>query len=199
MPKDFFSAVLGRRSYYAIGGDSPVSDERIAEIVRFAVKHAPSAFNSQSGRAALLLGGEHGALWDIVLDTLSKIVSPDKFLNTREKIASFKAGQGTVLFFEDQAVVEEMQREYANYKDNFPPWSLQSSGMLQFVVWTALEAEGLGASLQHYNPLIDGAVKARWNFPESWRLLSQMPFGAPLEPPGEKDFLPLEERVKVYR
>ena len=30
--------------------------------------------------------------------------------------------------------------------------------MLQLVVWTALEAEGLGATLQHYNPLIDDEV-----------------------------------------
>lgn len=26
--------------------------------------------------------------------------------------------------------------------------------MIQFAVWTALETEGLGASLQHYNPII---------------------------------------------
>ena len=30
----------------------------------------------------------------------------------------------------------------------FPAWSLHQSGMLQYIVWTALEKEGLGASLQ---------------------------------------------------
>jgi predicted oxidoreductase (fatty acid repression mutant protein) len=198
MPKDFYSAVRDRRSWYAIGGDSPVSDERIAEVVRFAVKHAPTAFNSQSGRAALLLGEEHGALWDIVLDTLAKIVPAERFAPTREKIAGFRAGHGTALFFEDRAVVEEMQREYPKYGGNFPVWSMQSSGMLQYIVWAALENEGLGASLQHYNPLIDEAVKRRWKLPESWALVSQMPFGKPLEPPGEKEFLPLEDRFRIF-
>jgi uncharacterized protein len=199
MPKDFYTAVLGRRSFYSIGGGSPVSDERIAEIVWFSVKHVPSAFNSQGGRVVLLLGSEHGALWDIVLDALLKIVPAQKRAPTREKIASFAAGHGTALFFEDQAAVEGLQRKFAAYKDNFPLWSLQSSGMLQFVVWTALEGEGLGASLQHYNPLIDAAVKARWGIPETWRLLSQMPFGSPVGQPGEKEFLPVQDRVKVFQ
>jgi uncharacterized protein len=70
--------------------------------------------------------------------------------------------------------------------------------MLQYIVWAELEAEGLGASLQHYNPLIDGLVKERWGIPDSWRLMAQMPFGAPLEPPDEKEFLPVEGRVKVF-
>lgn len=71
--------------------------------------------------------------------------------------------------------------------------------MLQFAVWTLLELEGLGASLQHYNPLIDEAVKAEWNMPEGWRLIAQMPFGNPTAEPGEKDFQPIEERVKVFK
>ena len=69
------------------------------------------------------------------------------------------------MYFEDQVVVEGLQEQFALYKDNFPIWSLQSSGMLQFTIWTSLEAEGLGASLQHYNPLIDEQVKAEVETP----------------------------------
>lgn len=61
--------------------------------------------------------------------------------------------------FEDDTVIRSMQKEFELYKDNFPVWANQSNGMLQFAVWTALELEGLGASLQHYNPLIDDEVK----------------------------------------
>jgi len=67
------------------------------------------------------------------------------------------------------------------------------------VMWAALEAEGLGASLQHYNPLIDDAVKRRWNVPESWQLVAQMPFGKPIAAPGDKDVLPIEPRLMVRR
>jgi uncharacterized protein len=199
MSKDYYEVVKNRRSYYGIGKQSPISDEKIVETVQYAVKHAPSAFNSQSGRAVALLGREHDALWDIVTDTLRKIVPPGRFAQTQEKLLGFKAGHGTVLFFEDQSVVEDLQARFASYKDNFPVWSLQSSGMLQYIVWTSLEAEGLGASLQHYNPLIDEAVKSRWSLPQSWKLLSQMPFGVPMEEPDEKEFLPIEDRVKIFQ
>ncbi|MDF2924017.1 MAG: nitroreductase [Paenibacillaceae bacterium] len=71
--------------------------------------------------------------------------------------------------------------------------------MLQFAVWTALALEGLGASLQHYNPLIDAEVSKVWNIPASWKLTAQMPFGAVAAPPAEKQFQPLEDRLKLYK
>ena len=70
--------------------------------------------------------------------------------------------------------------------------------MLQYIIWTMLEAEGYGASLQHYNPLIDEKVKVVWDIPENWLLLAQMPFGKPLAEPEPKSSLPLEDRVKVF-
>lgn len=71
--------------------------------------------------------------------------------------------------------------------------------MLEYIIWTALEAEGAGASLQHYNPLIDAAVKQEWKLPESWMLLAQMPVGSVEAPAGEKTFLPIDERVKIFK
>jgi len=65
-------------------------------------------------------------------------------------------------------------------------------------VWTALENEGLGCSLQHYNPLIDQQISRTWDVPGEWRLRAQMPFGGPAGQPGEKQFKPLEERVFVH-
>jgi predicted oxidoreductase (fatty acid repression mutant protein) len=70
--------------------------------------------------------------------------------------------------------------------------------MNQYAVWTALEAEGLGANLQHYNPLIDKRVAETWNVPADWELSAQMPFGTPAAAPAEKTFKPVEERFKVY-
>lgn len=71
--------------------------------------------------------------------------------------------------------------------------------MLQYVIWTALELEGLGASLQHYNPLIDEEVKKEWQIPSNWKLIAQMPFGKPTAEAGAKEFQPLEDRVKVFK
>ena len=167
MERTFREALRHRRSYYALAPESPIDDARIEEIVRFAIKHVPSAFNSQSTRAVLL--------------------------------HSFAAGYGTVLFFEDTDVVRGLQQQFPAYAGNFPVWSEQTSAMHQLAVWTMLEDAGLGASLQHYNPLIDDEVRKRWSLPGEWKLVAQMPFGTPAGEPGEKTFKPLDERIRVFR
>jgi Predicted oxidoreductase related to nitroreductase len=199
MEKNFFNAVADRRSFYGISKESVVSDERIQEIIEYAVKHTPSAFNSQSARVVLLLKKHHDKLWDITKEALRKIVPPDRFKPTEDKINSFANGYGTVLFFEDNSIVESLQQQFALYKDNFPIWSQQSSGMHQYVIWTSLELEGFGASLQHYNELIEADIKTEWNIPNNWKLIAQMPFGKPTVKPDEKQFEPLDNRVKVFK
>ncbi len=199
MTKDFYTAIKERRSYYGINKEIQVSDEKIKEIVEFAVKHTPSAFNSQTTRVVVLTGAAHDKLWDITTQELKKAVGERDFTSTQQKMDSFKAGYGTVLFFEDQSIVKSLQEQFALYADNFPIWSQQTSGMHQLVVWTALEGEGLGATLQHYNPLIDDEVKKEYDVPTDWKLIAQMPFGHPTAPAGEKEFQPLEERIKFYK
>ncbi|MDZ3952969.1 nitroreductase family protein [Bacillus thuringiensis] len=199
MTKDFYTALKERRTYYGINKEVQVSDEKIKEIVEFAVKYTPSAFNSQTARLVVLFGEAHDKLWDITTETLRKVVGDGDFSGTQQKMDSFKAGYGTVLFFEDEAIVKSLQEKFAAYAENFPIWSHQASGMHQLVVWTGLEAEGLGASLQHYNLLIDDEVKQEWNVPANWKLIAQMPFGNPTAAPGEKEFQPLEERVKFHK
>jgi predicted oxidoreductase (fatty acid repression mutant protein) len=199
MSKDFLTAVADRRTFYSISKKIEVSDSRIKEIIDHAVKYTPSAFNSQSSRVVLLLGNHHDQLWNMVKNALRKLVPADKFGSTEEKVNSFQSGYGTVLFFEDMSVIEGLQKQFTLYKDNFPVWSQQSSGMHQFVIWTALEEEGLGASLQHYNEVIEADVKKEWKIPDNWKLIAQMPFGKPTASPDEKQFLPIEGRVKVFK
>lgn len=200
MEMSFMDAVRGRRTYYAIGKEQVVDIDRIQNIINEAVKHVPSAFNSQSARVVVLFDEQHNRLWDIVKAELKKIVPADRFQATEEKInGAFRSGYGSILYFEDMNVVAGLQQQFPAYKENFPVWSNQSSGMLQFTIWTALEMEGLGVSLQHYNPVIDDAVKAEWDIPDNWKLIAQMPFGKPLSQPDQKDYLPTEERVKIYK
>lgn len=194
----FYQAIEKRRSIYAIGTGKPVSENRVREIVEFAATHVPSAFNSQSARVVILFGKESGKFWEMVKDALRKIVPAEQFQKTEDKIDGFNAGWGTVLFFEDQAVVKQLMNDFSLYADNFPVWSNQSNGMLQFAVWTALQSEGLGSSLQHYNELVEEDVKKEWKLDPSWKLLAQMPFGSVEAPAGEKSFNPIEDRVKVF-
>lgn len=199
MSKDFYEVLENRRTIYGISKENTISDERLKDIIKFAVKNTPSAFNSQSSRVVVLLGENHDKVWNIAKEELRKIVPKGSFEGTEKKIDSFKNGYGTILFFEDQNVVKSLQEQYALYKDNFPVWSEQASGMLQINIWNALSAEGLGVSLQHYNPLIDDKVREQWNIPHNWKLRGEMPFGKPTSGPQDKDFLPLEDRVKFYK
>ncbi|MFV0419467.1 MAG: nitroreductase family protein [Dysgonomonas sp.] len=200
MEKDLKKAIEGRRTYYTINSESPISDKEIKEIIDFSVLNVPSAFNSQSTRVVLLLGEHHKKLWNIVKDVLKKIVPAKDFGATESKIDNaFAAGHGTVLFYEDQAVVEGLQKSFPSYADNFPVWSQHTSAMHQFTIWTLLEEAGLGASLQHYNPIIDEEVAKAFKIDAKWKLVAQMPFGTPTDKPGKKEFQPLDNRVIVFK
>ncbi|HIU64584.1 MAG TPA: nitroreductase family protein [Candidatus Avacidaminococcus intestinavium] len=199
MNNSFWEAVAKRRTIYALGNEQLVNEKRLEEILKDTLLHTPSAFNSQSTRVVLLLGTEHTKLWNIVLAKLKERVSDKQFEQTEKKINTcFAAGYGTVLFFEDCSVVEGLQKSFPSYSEMFPIWSQHANAMHQFVVWTGLENEGLGVSLQHYNPLIDEAVAKEWKIPQNWQLVAQMPFGSPLVDAEPKEFKALEERLLVF-
>ncbi len=199
MQKSFWDAVKQRRSIYGISNEKIVPNDKIAEIVKGAVTHVPSPYNSQSTRIMLLFDGAHQAFWQLTLDALKKVTPPDRFPAMQRKVkGSFASGYGTVLYFIDKGAVDELAAKFPLYADRFALWSQHSSAMHQYVIWTALEAEGLGASLQHYSPLVDDAVRLKWNVPAEWQMVAQMPFGKPTQAPGDKEFKSLDERVRIF-
>ena len=188
-----------RRTQYSIGKQLPVSQEAASALIQEAIRQAPSAFNSQSSRAVILFGAQSVKFWDLVKEALRPMVPAESFGTTEQKLASFAAGAGTVLFYEDQDVVKGLQQQFAAYADNFPIWSEHSTGIAQFAVWTALAEAGIGASLQHYAPLIDAEVAKTWGVPASWKLRAQMPFGSNEAPLPEKTFIADDIRFKTVR
>lgn len=198
MTNQTIEALTRRRSQYALGKTLPLPQADVDALIREAVRQAPSSFNSQSSRALILFGAESDTFWGMVKDALRAIVPADAFGKTAEKIDSFAAGAGTVLFFEDMAAVGKLQQDFALYADNFPIWSEQSSGMAQLAVWTALAEAGIGASLQHYNPLVDEPVARKWGLPDSWKMRAMMPFGSNEAPFGPKSFMDDAERFRTF-
>jgi predicted oxidoreductase (fatty acid repression mutant protein) len=187
-----------RRTQYSLGKQLPVSQEAASALIQEAIRQAPSAFNSQSSRAVILFGAQSVKFWDLVKEALRPMVPAESFGTTEQKLASFAAGAGTVLFYEDQDVVKGLQQQFAAYADNFPIWSEHSTGIAQFAVWTALTEAGIGASLQHYNPVVDDAAQKEWNIPASWKLRAQMPFGSHEAPFGDKAFMDDAQRFRVF-
>ena len=194
----FLDIARKRRTQYALGNDIPIGQEQVTGLIQEAMRQAPSSFNSQSSRALILHGAQSVKFWEIVKDELRKIVPADAFPTTEKKIDSFAAGAGTVLFYEDQEPVKALQEQFPLYADNFPIWSEHATGIAQYAVWMALAEAGIGASLQHYNPLPDAAVAAEWNIPDSWVLRAQMPFGSHAGEFGDKTFIEDSERFRVF-
>ena len=198
MKQNFLDLLKLRRTRYDLTNKSTLPKEEIVKLLQTAVKHTPSAFNSQSTRVLLLCGDKHKQFWQLARHELQQVVPADKFGPTEEKLTAFESAYGTILFFEDWKVVESLQAQFPTYKQQFPLWAYQGNAIAEFAVWTALAENGMGASLQHYNPLVDLEVHRQFHVPLDWKLIAQMPFGVALhkEAPA-KEFLPIEERVHV--
>lgn len=194
----FLDHIKQRRTIYAVGKNVALTPEKIESVIKEAVNHSPSAFNSQTSRIVTLFGESHLQFWNIVRETLRKIVPEAAFEGTNAKINSFAAGYGTVLFYEDQDVVKALQEQFALYADNFPVWSEHSSAIAQFAVWTALSEQNIGASLQHYNPIVDAEIAEIFDIPANWKLRAQLVFGSIEAPAGEKTFMAEADRFKTF-
>jgi len=71
--------------------------------------------------------------------------------------------------------------------------------MVQSNLWVGLRELGLGASLQHYNPVIDEEVRRLTGADANWRLVAQMPFGAIESEPEPVEKMDIEQRVRIIR
>ncbi|MFD1672231.1 nitroreductase family protein [Agrilactobacillus yilanensis] len=200
MSSQYLDLIRNRRTIYALGKNISQTPDEIVTLVEQAVEHAPSAFNNQTSRVVFLFNEHHDKLWDLTADRLHTVVPDEKaFENTKNKLMSFKAGFGTILYFTDTEIVKNFENQFPLYAENFADWAEQNQGSTQFNVWTTLANENIGASLQHYNPLIDTAVKQAFNIPDQWQLRAEMPFGSIENPAGDKDFMAKTDRFKVFK
>lgn len=200
MSNQFLDLITKRRTIYAIGKNIAQTPEYLTDLIQNTIKQSPSSFNSQSSRAVILLNAQHEKFWDFVADALKAYAKDEESAaKTTAKMATFAAGVGTVLFFEDIETVEGLQAQFPSYAENFPIWAEHSTAIAQFAVWTALHTEGLGASLQHYNPIVDEQVHAEWGIPAHWKLRAQLVFGSVEGEAKDKGYIDDANRFKVFQ
>ncbi|MCT3573510.1 nitroreductase family protein [Levilactobacillus brevis] len=200
METNFIDLAKKRRSIYVLGRNVKLSTDELTDLIKTNMKQAPTPFNNQTTRAVILFGDSHEKLWDIVINRLKQEV-PDEaaFARTAAKINNFKAAFGTILFYTETKTAKEFEDNFPLYADNFQDWSEQAQGNAQYSVWTSLAENGLGANLQHYNPLIDDEVRAAFNIPASWRLRAEMDFGSIEAPAGDKEYMADDDRFLVFK
>ena len=177
-----------RRTYYNLNKTLPVSKSEVKTVIEEITELIPDSFNMKSARVLVVMDKKQDELWDKIFDTFEGKVP-------REKIDGFKAAAGTILYFYDGEVVEALQKKFPTYADNFPVWANQANGMLQINIWTGLIELGIGANLQHYNPVIDSLVQEMFEVPKSWKLIAQMPFGGIVTEPDPKEKENIADRV----
>ncbi len=199
MTKNFYDVVEGRRTIYGLSDEFVISDERLQEVLHIAIKSVPTAFNSQTGRIVVLLEDQNKEFWKLAFDEIKGGLSEERYERNKNRFEGFASGHGTVLFFEDQTVVESFQDKFADIAEQFPIWSHQVTGMLQYLVWTTLENEGFGANLQHYHLEFTESLKHQWGIQDGWKLYAEMPFGAPTTSPSDKEIQPVEDRVIIAK
>ena len=196
----YLQALQSRRSNYDLSTTSSLSDNELEKLLADALLLSPTGFNSQSGRIVLLLKEKHELFWNLVIQGIEKeIGNTPAFAQSQAKIAKLRNSYGTILFYEDEEVNEQLKTRFPLYAANIATWSEQSQGMLQMSVWTLLAANGMGASLQHYTELVDASLKQELGINPNWRLVGQMPFGIPNNPAPSKDKIPGNKRLVVLR
>jgi predicted oxidoreductase (fatty acid repression mutant protein) len=111
---------------------------------------------------------------------------------------SFRAGAGTVLFFEDTAVIEDLQQKFALYADNFPIWSEHATGIAQFAVWTTWPRR---ASAPPCNTTTRSSTMRCARVGPARQLAASCPdaFGSIEQPAGDKTFIDDDVRFRVFK
>lgn len=200
MANEFLNLIEQRRTIYALAKNVVQTPEYLTDLIQRTIRESPSSFNSQSSRAVILFNAEHEKFWNFVKQELQAYATDEAAAaKTAAKMDSFAAGLGTILFFEDMSVVKDLQTRFALYAENFPIWAEHSTAMAQFATWTALHTEGLGASLQHYNPIVDQQVHKEWDIPQNWKLRAQLVFGSIEAEAKAKTYIENAERFKVFQ
>ncbi len=189
--------VVNRRSIYDLSNDVAIANSEIEDTLALLIKRTPSAFNAQTQRVLLLLDAKHELLWDEAKALLMPLSENKE--KTTEKMNSFRKAKGTILFYDDLDTTTSLEEKFPLYAKNFKIWALEQNGMLQMNVWNVLTELGMGASLQHYNEVIEDKVRTLFDVPLSWKLIGQMPFGKIQSVPAEKSVLPIDNRFIVRK
>jgi predicted oxidoreductase (fatty acid repression mutant protein) len=74
--------------------------------------------------------------------------------------------------------------------------------MHQITLWTALELEGLGASLQHshFVPGVEEGIRAAFDIPSAWSVKAEIVFGAMSgERPAAHEKEDVSTTVRIYK
>jgi hypothetical protein len=175
MTCDILDLFCKRHSFYELNNILPIDHSDFEQLIKKNLALYPSAFNAQPARIVILW--DHLQFWNIIKQALLNVAQPEAFEKIENKILGFASGAGTLLFFIDDSTIKQQKKKFPLYASNIKNWAYQSCAILQYMIWTTLANRNIGASLQHYNPLINESIQHAFDLPSNWELVAQMPFG----------------------
>ena len=99
--------------------------------------------------------------------------------------------------------MEKMQEKFPIFPITvFEGFAEHSNAMHQITIWTALELEGLGASLQHSHliPGVEDGIRSAFDIPSTWSVKAEIVFGGLSgEMPAVPNKEPVSTTVKVFK
>lgn len=160
----------------------PFTDEMRGRLLE-AVRLTPAAYNLPPWRV-VLIHGRREALWAEVERGFRETLDGEQLARYLDRVRGFAGGVAVALVFADNGV-ERMVREEKGASDAVAASFVhQALGMVQLALWLAVTAEGMVASLQHWDHLIGPRLARFAGLPEAEiALVATMPIGYADEEP----------------
>ncbi len=169
------------------GPFSEASLQRILEAIRL----TPAAYNLPPWHV-VLVHQERAAFWELVERAFLERLEGDRLERYLDRLAGFRSGVAVALVYENVSVRRQLAEAWQISIEEAGGYAEQGLGMVQLALWLALTAEGLVASLQHWDWLIEEPLIDFVRLPaDRYRLVATMPIGHADEPPRPTERIPI--------
>ncbi len=194
---DLLTTMMRRRSIKRLRA-GPFSDAALDRILE-AVRLAPAAFNQPPWRI-VVVRQRLPQFWDVVAGAVRERLDGDRQTRYLDRIDGFRPGVATVLVYEAQASRTALQDAWGISPEQAASFAEQGLGMVQLALWLAITGEGLSASLQHWEWLVEQPAAAFLGVPAGdFRLMAMLPIGYADELPPPPNRPAVDDVVSIDR
>jgi predicted oxidoreductase (fatty acid repression mutant protein) len=174
--------IMARRRSIRRLRDGPFLPATRAHLLE-AIRLTPASYNLPPWRV-VLVHERREELWAEIERGFREHLSGERLARYLDRLEGFRGGVAVALVFVDQRVERTLREEKGLAPPVAQSFVLQAMGMVQLALWLALTAEGLVASLQHWDEFIGSCMARFAGLPEAdVRLVATMPFGYAAEEP----------------
>ena len=157
----------------------PEAQQRLLAAVRL----TPASYNLPPWRV-VLVHERRDDLWAEVAAGFEETLAGDRLARYLDRLEGFAGGAAVALVFADRDVERILHQEKGLAAAVAASYVQQALGMVQFALWLAVTAEGLAASLQHWDEFVGPRLARFAGLPAAqFPLIATMPIGYPAEAP----------------